>query len=450
MTLDGPGGPRRRKVRAAIVGLTAASSLVLVACGGSTSNSEASSEPAAASSAPAEQSSAPAEAASAAALAPAEITFFMGPYSDKTPDSMNTIVTNFQNANPGVTVNYQTAPWDTYDEKITNAAKAGDGPALAMQYTFGKFITDGFLRPVDEWVSPELLADIYPALLEPGQGYAIPDLASVRGSFLNSDLLSSAGVAIPTTLDELTAALKALKAADPKVTPMGFVSTTDDIGPSYSYYLFGLGGSWIDDAGKYLLNSPESVQALTYIKSLYDEGLIEQDVTANRGAQEERFLAGKTAIMPTGNFFVATLKDKAPNLAYEVGPLPHAEGVDPFAVAVTDYFIAFTQQTPEQGAAGSALVEFIMTPENYVPWLAGDGFLPVTASAADAFRAAAPEQAPFLDNLASAKFFPSGDARWAKVVETMSTTVQSVLLGREGVQEALDAAQATVDALPTE
>jgi len=441
MTLDRPVGRRRKKVGAAIVGLTAASSLVLAACGGSSTTSTST----------AAASSEPSAAASATGLAPAEITLFMGPYSDKTPDAMNTIVANFQAANPGVTVNYQTAPWETYDEKIATLAKAGDGPAVAMDYTFGKFVTDGFLRPVEEWVPPELLADIYPALLAPGNGYAIPDLASVRGSFLNTALTEKAGItAAPTTLDELTAALKALKAADPKVTPMGFVSSSDDVAPSFSYYLFGVGGEWIDASGKYLLNSPKSVEALTYIKGLYDEGLIEQDVTANRGAQEERFLAGKTAIMPTGNFFIATLKDKAPDLAYQVGPTPHGADVAPFAVAVTDYFLGFKQKTPEQDAAGSALVKFIMTPENYVPWLAGDGFLPVTASAADAFRAAAPEQAPFLDNLASAKFFPSGDARWAKVVETMSKAIQSVLLGREGVQEALDAAQAEIDKLPAE
>ena len=302
MTLDRPVGRRRKKVGAAFVGLTAASALVLAACGGSsttsTSTAAASSEPSAAASL----------ATSATGLAPAEITFFMGPYSDKTPDAMNTIVANFQAANPGVTVNYQSAPWETYDEKIATAAKAGDGPALAMEYTFGKFVSDGFLRPDEEWVAPELLADIYPALLGPGNGVAIPDLASVRGSFLNSALTEKAGVAAaPTTLEELTAALKALKASDPKVTPMGFVSTSDDVGPSFSYYLFGVGGEWIDASGKYLLNSPKSVEALTYIKGLYDEGLIEQDVTANRGAQEERFLAGKTAIMPTGNFFVATL-----------------------------------------------------------------------------------------------------------------------------------------------
>jgi ABC-type glycerol-3-phosphate transport system substrate-binding protein len=114
-----------------------------------------------------------------------EITFFMGPYSAQTPANMETIVNNFQAANPGVTVNYQSAPWDTYDEKITTAARAGDGPALAMQYTFGKYLADGLLRPVEDWVSPELLADIIPAFLEPGQGFAVPDLASVRGTFYN-------------------------------------------------------------------------------------------------------------------------------------------------------------------------------------------------------------------------------------------------------------------------
>jgi multiple sugar transport system substrate-binding protein len=58
-----------------------------------------------------------------------EISFFMGPYSAQTPANMETIVTNFQAANPGVTVSYQSAPWETYDEKITTAARAGDGPA---------------------------------------------------------------------------------------------------------------------------------------------------------------------------------------------------------------------------------------------------------------------------------------------------------------------------------
>jgi maltose-binding protein MalE len=56
--------------------------------------------------------------------------------------------------------------------------------------------------------------------------------------------------------------------------------------------------------------------------------------------------------------------------------------------------------------------------------------------------------AAFVDNLESAKFFPSGDARWAKVVTIMSETVQSILLDRMSVQDGLDAAQAQIDALP--
>jgi multiple sugar transport system substrate-binding protein len=363
---------------------------------------------------------------------------------------METIVNNFQAANPGVTVNYQSAPWDTYDEKITTAARAGDGPALAMQYTFGKYLADGLLRPVKDWVSPELLADIIPAFLEPGQGFAVPDLASVRGTFHNVELLKAAGVeGLPATFTELEAALVALKQSNPGITPLGFVSTPDDIGPSYSYYLFGAGGAWIDDSGKFLMNSAESVAAMTFLKDLYDRGLMEQDVTSERGAQEERFQAGQTAILPTGNFFVATLAANVPDLDYAVGSLPHGDDVSPFAVGVTDYFISFEQNDEARNAAGAALAAFIFEPENYVPWLASDGFLPVTRSSLDLYRTSAPEMAAFVDNLESAKFFPSGDTRWANVVTIMSETVQGILLGRMSVQDGLDAAQAQIDALPT-
>ena len=101
-------------------------------------------------------------------------------------------------------------------------------------------------------------------------------------------------------------------------------------------------------------------------------------MTADRGGQEERFQAGQTAIFPTGNFFVNTLTANVPDLAYEVGTLPHRSDVDPFAVGVTDYFVAFEQPSEEQNAASSKLISFIFDPENYVPWLVADGFLPVT------------------------------------------------------------------------
>lgn len=380
----------------------------------------------------------------------ADIAFFMGPYSASTPTSMQTMVDNFQKANPGVNVSYQSAPWDSYDEKIATAAKAGQGPGLAMEYTFGKFIADDLLRPIKDWVDPKLQDDFIPVFLAPGQGYAVPDLASVRGTFYNTDLLTASGVTgLPNTFEDLAAALTKIQSTNPGVTPLGFVSTPDDIGPSYSYYLFGAGGAWIDDNGKYLMNSPESVAAMTYLKDLYDKKLLEQDVTADRGKQEERFQAGQTAIFPTGNFFVTTLEKNVPNLKYAVGTLPHKSDVAPFAVGVTDFFLAFDQGDADRNKASADLAAFIFDPDNYVPWLVADGFLPVTKSAADAYRKAAPNMAPFLDNLQAAKLFPSGDTRWAQVVTIMSETVQSILLGRSSVQDGLNAAQAQIDALPT-
>ena len=380
----------------------------------------------------------------------ADITFFMGPYSASTPASMQTMVANFQKANPGDTVSYQSAPWDSYDQKIGTAAKSGQGPGLAMEYTFGKYVSDNLLRPIKDWVPQSLQDDIIPVFLAPGQGYAVPDLASVRGIFFNTDLLTAAGITgRPGTFDDLTAALVAIQKSKPGITPLGFVSTTDDIAPSYSYYLFGEGGAWIDDKGKYLINSKESVAAMTYLKDLYDKKLLEQDVTADRGKQEERFQAGQTAILPTGNFFVTTLQKNVPNLKYAVGALPHLASVKPFAVAVTDYFLAFDQRDADKNKASADLASFIFQPDNYVPWLVADGFLPVTKSAADAYRKAAPNMAVFLDNLQSAKLYPSGDTRWAQVVTIMSQTVQSILLGRTSVQDGLNSAQSQIDALQT-
>jgi multiple sugar transport system substrate-binding protein len=188
---------------------------------------------------------------------------------------------------------------------------------------------------------------------------------------------------------------------------------------------------------------------MTYLKDLYDRKLLEQDVTADRGSQEGRFQAGQTAILPTGNFFVTTLEKNVPDLEYAVGALPHKDDVKPFAVGVSDYFIAFDQGDEARNKAGADLNAFIFDPDNYVPWLVADGFLPVTRTSFDAYRKAAPNMAPFLDNLESAKFYPSGDTRWAQVVTIMSETVQGILLGRTSVEDGLNAAQAQIDALPT-
>jgi multiple sugar transport system substrate-binding protein len=383
------------------------------------------------------------------ALSKASIDFYMGPYAATTDGAMKKIISSFQKANPNVKVRYQTAPWDTYDTKMGTAAKAGDGPGLAMQYTWGKYGADGLLNPIKSWVSPAVRKDLIPVFVNPKEKWAIPDLASVRGVFHNTAIATAAGVtSTPQTFDALKAAALKIKASNPGVTPLGFVTTSDDVGASFSYYLFGAGGEWIDDEGNFLVDSTASIAALTYLKDLYDNKLIEQDVTANRGTQEERFQAGQTAILPTGNFFVKTLKTNMPNLKYKVGALPRQSGVKPFGVGVTDYFVSFKQGNKAQTAASTALMDHLFKPSNYVAWLAADGFLPVTQSAIEPYRKAAPEMASFLDNLASSKFYPGGDVRWAKVTSIMSEAVQNVFLGRTSVAEGLKSAQKQIDALP--
>ena len=47
-----------------------------------------------------------------------------------------------------------------------------------------------------------------------GVTWAVPDLASARALYYNADILEAAGVEVPTTWDEMTAACEAIKAYD--------------------------------------------------------------------------------------------------------------------------------------------------------------------------------------------------------------------------------------------
>ena len=81
------------------------------------------------------------------------------------------------------------------------------------------------LLPIQDVVSEETYSKMYDAFLEQsevdGTVWAIPDLASARALYYNKDILEAAGVEVPTTWDELTAACKAIKEYDEQHLSMG-------------------------------------------------------------------------------------------------------------------------------------------------------------------------------------------------------------------------------------
>ena len=82
-------------------------------------------------------------------------------------------------------------------------------------------------------------------------GYSCTSLPA-RALYYNKDILDAAGVEVPTTWDELTAACEADQGlrltAD--VHPWGIDMTTDEGQAAFAYYTWNNGGGFVDDDGR--------------------------------------------------------------------------------------------------------------------------------------------------------------------------------------------------------
>ena len=126
------------------------------------------------------------------------------------------------------------------------------------------------------YYTEELKADILPSVLDAvtvdGKIYALPIEMETLGLFYNADMLEEAGIAPPTTWDELYEAAKALTTDD----VYGLVLPVEET----SYTLFNwwpfmwmAGADVYDEEGNVTVDSPEMIKALEYWGSFYQEGL---------------------------------------------------------------------------------------------------------------------------------------------------------------------------------
>ncbi|MBO0980806.1 extracellular solute-binding protein [Microbacterium sp. SD291] len=130
-------------------------------------------------------------------------------------------VADFEEANPGVTIDVQSIQNEDLDGKLQTALNSGDAPDIFLQRGGGKMaamVKAGQLKDLTDAISGPAAEEIpdaaYSANSLDGKVYAMPVAVLPGGLFYSQDLFDQAGIAEnPTTLDELTDATAALKDA---------------------------------------------------------------------------------------------------------------------------------------------------------------------------------------------------------------------------------------------
>ena len=173
--------------------------------------------------------------------------------------------------------------------------------------------------------------------------------------------------------------LELMKALKSKSTPGGFAlgRATGDGNAWVHWALWSHGGNLVDKSDKVVINSPETVKALEYVKALSDS-FVTGTASWNDSFNNKAFLSGEISLTNNGVSIYAAAKtgaakgdakmkeiqDDMNHALWPVGPVGHP----------TEFHIAYPMMIMKYSKvpnAAKAFIAFMLEAENFNKWLIG-------------------------------------------------------------------------------
>lgn len=370
----------------------------------------------------------------------ADLTILIGSSGDAETDAVNDLVAEWS-AESGV--NAEVVVASDLNQQLSQGFSSNNPPDLFYLSTdqMAAYAATGALEPYAESLSNA--DDFYPNLREAftydGQFMCAPKDFSTLALVINSDMWADAGLTdddIPTTWDELATVAQQL--------------TTDEhaglaYGPEVQrigVFMAEAGGAFVDDDGTTaVVDSPENVEALQYVKDQMAAGSFAYSSDLGAGWGGEALGNGLAAMVIEGNWIAGAMTNDFPDVNYVVAELP--EG--PAGPGTIQYTNCWGMAATSDNIPGAtSLVEFLTSPESQLAAAEAFGVMPSVASAAEQWKEAFPEFAAFIDGADYAINLPSQPgtsdviADFNSQLATLSTTEPQAILA--SVQESLQAA----------
>ncbi len=302
---------------------------------------------------------------------------------DNPENPMADLVAKFEAANPGITIEAENVPWNSYYDTLYTSLVGGNAPDAAMVKLFAqpRLTEMGALEPlgdrIDAWPGK---ADLLDNLLElnkgaDGQQYYLPIQYVVLYLYYRADLFEQAGLQPPKTCEEFRdAAIKLTKAPE-----------------TYGFGLRGGKGGW-DQWGAFVLSqggelkpggltNEKAVAANQWLIDLFQKDKVIPPSAPNDGFQEitGAFKAGTTAMtihhIGSSNDMVKALGDKVSAV-----PVPECGGNR--WTSYGDESLAIFSSSEVKDAAWK-WISFLAEGENNVAFNKATGQMTVTKSGSE-------------------------------------------------------------------
>ena len=364
-------------------------------------------------------------------------------------NAIDTLIEQFEAANPDITVVQTTFPYADYRTKVAAAIPAGQGPDVVQlfygwlnDYVDAELITP---LPTDIFPPEKIRAEFFPmvqAMEKDGAYMALPTAVRSLALFYNTRLFEEAGIdGPPTTLDELVETAKALTKTDASgnITQVGI--TTGMNAQDHHWWRevlvrqFG-GDPYTGDYQNVTYNSEAGAAALQWYYEL--EAVHKVTKFGFMDEPQAAFKAGRAGMHIDGSFRIGAL-NKTRGLEWAVAELP--AGPDGIKSNYSSYWVnAITSKAEgEKKAAALKFLAFITSDAAMQIWLDTVGELPAKPSAGltDANKAD-PVFGPFISGLGYAKttIFANESGQRQVIMDAM----QRMLLEGQSAEDSIAAA----------
>lgn len=377
-----------------------------------------------------------------AGLAHADSTVRFWYHFDNADNPMDELVAAFEEANPGIKVEAENVPWNSYYDQLYTAVIGGNAPDAAMVKMFAqpRLVEMGALEPLDDWLTNwEGKDGLQDNLLDltkgpDGKQYYLPVQYVVLYLYYRPSMFEELGIEVPATCDQFREAAKALTRdtdGDGQTDVYGFGFRGAKGGHDHwASFTLGAEGVSLTDG----LTSEAGVAGTQFVADLFQKDGVFPPSAPNDGFQEiiGAFKAGKTAMTI---HHIGSANDMVEALGDDVAAAPVPECGGGRWTAFGDESTAVLSSAEDKEAAWK-WISFLSSPGNNAKFNEATGQLPVVKADTETWDLH-PQRfvKATVDSLPFARMLPDSSATADFVNTTWPTAMQRVLTGEITAEE---------------
>lgn len=358
--------------------------------------------------------------------------------------------------NPNVKIDVQVIPGDQRDSQLSVGLDTDSLPNIFFDSTFAlsSWPHQGVAVPLDDIIDEDSKTDISESVWDnvtiEDEVFFYPFSQNQGTLVYNAEMFEAAGLEeymggeeeiVSWTTEEFTEILTTLKDTNPDVAPLGFFAVNEQGDTWTQMYLRSFGNDFYGEDGNLVLNEESGVEALDYIQSLNEDGLLVKGAESlnsndvNAMFQNQEVAVSFTNSVLYNNMLADMDADVVDSFDARLANAPAVEGEDPSAFTYIVGSIVFDTLDEAENTVAKDFVKFYSEHEELVN--ASTNTLPVRTSVSDA-NSDLPFLAAYNSNEDYIVNFSNNTAGYSELRNVFFPEVQAVLIGEKNSQEALD------------